>query len=121
MRFRKDDSDVKSSLKMRSFHSALTHKQTELQILKSQLWIKKDILYLQQEVGPVIWWYLVLQNIKSLFTAPLCYNCNNFILADMGHMLSKSFLLKLPASKDQELNSTDLSQKNQIEYQQQDA
>jgi hypothetical protein len=41
---------------------------------------------------------------------------NNFIMADMGHVINESFLLKLPASEDQELDPTDSSQKVQINY-----
>ena len=46
---------------------------------------------------------------------------NNFIMADMGHVVRKSFLLKLPASKDQELDPSNPSQKNQIKYRRQNA
>ena len=46
---------------------------------------------------------------------------NNFIMADMGHVINESFLLKLPASEDQELDPTDSSQKVLIKYRRQNA
>ena len=46
---------------------------------------------------------------------------NNFIMADMGHVINEKFLLKLPASEDQELDPTDLRQKELIKYRRQNA
>ena len=85
----------------------LIHKQTQLQILKSQLCIKKRRYFFATGSGPA---YLLIfgfteHQVCSPTVLLLCYNLNNFILADSTNLNVSSgcvrYRISLSLSPDQ--------------------